>query len=548
MRSSNGPFRSFSARPVSSGSPSFYFRRVVPRDLRQAFGGRREVRFSLGTADKQVAYQRWLMTSFRWNELVILARELLSMGHVPHIPGIPESLSEALEEQGRIRPWTVRKDPGSPHVTVTLDARRENLQTVLAELRQVASTEALTASPIEVIPNEISGADSVPSVRPTSPVGPALHSSPTDRPEIGLSFREVATKFLAVKQGNWSHGVRKDYQAILRTVEELLGNAPFASIEETRIGKLKDDLQLMPARRAILPQYRTLSLMQVLEIQAAKKRQGTLRDSMAPATFNKYWQVVEMLFGWAAAKKYTANNYAEGMQIEEEKGGRRNNKRRLAFTKEDLRKIFESGRFAPGGYRYDYQYWGPVLSHYLGTRVSEIGAIPLIAVKRSPRGTVYVEFFVEHGFDPKTVWGERRVPLHRNIAESLWSVAEARRARGEKYLLSSMYDGQPDPGRPIGRYVNEILLPKVGVKTKQKVEHSFRHVFINLCKDSRIDGGLIDELVGHSPTSTKGQNYEELTDIDVLGEAINEVDFVVTIPPYEYKPRMDRVRARKRKP
>ncbi len=538
MRSSNGAFKSFTGRPTSSGSPNFYFRRVLPRDLRAAFG-RSEVRISLGTSDKRLAYQRWLMTSFLWLKIVEHARESLAMGKEPDVEG----LLAALREGGASK--KLERDPYNPNkIQITFDLRDESLEDVANGL--MALVQGTNSSPSKPPADAATDpADGRVAQSATSNSWSAPRALPLPQSSTGLTFDEVAAKFFAVREGNWKPRVAKDYVATLKTIGELVGDVPFASLDEIRIARLKQDLLALPSRRNTLPMYRGRTARDAIELHQARVEAGAANKTISVGTFNtKYWQLLESLFRWAVGK-YTDKNPASKMQINERKGGRRNKKVRLAFNKEDLQAIFEGPAFLK--YQFDYQYWGPVLSYVLGTRVSEIGPIPLVAIKRSERGTVYIEFFEEHGFAAKTEWGERRVPIHHSVAGDLWSTVQRRRAKGEKYLLSSMYDDQVDPGRPISRYVNDRLLKRAGVKTKQKVEHSFRHGFINVCKNSRVDGGIIDELVGHTPNSTKGEHYEELTDIDVLGEIIDKVDFLIFFPPYNYRPNMDRSRPRRKR-
>ena len=136
------------------------------------------------------------------------------------------------------------------------------------------------------------------------------------------------------------------------------------------------------------------------------------------------------------------------------------------------------------------------------------------------------------GFEVKNRYSERPVPIHPDISGAFWAYCEALRARGETYLFPEISMEQraarDGPGRVISRFVNDELLPELGLKDRFTVEHSFRHGLMNRLRDAGVHSEHIDWLVGHAGNGTRKRHYSECPSVEVLYAQIAKVRFPVT--------------------
>ena len=265
----------------SLARPSYYFRRVVPRDLRRAFAGRQE---SLRTADRQLAEQAWLRSSLRWSQLVVLARKL----------------TRKLTREGR--------DPAFEQVsTLLLDPCEEVLP-----IRCIGID---TEHPERVF---ISLGGSVERT-PMASDSPARSSVPTTPVR---DFANVAEDYVNDNRDAWTEKTQGEYDATFRLFGEVLKGIPFRSIDRSILRAARDRLRNLPPGWKKSPVFRSMSLEDVLRHQEARARKGK-RRTVSVTTFNKWWDTLKALFRWAVLNKETDANYAGGLNGRGTHGGRR---------------------------------------------------------------------------------------------------------------------------------------------------------------------------------------------------------------------------------
>jgi hypothetical protein len=85
---------------LTKRNATYYFRRAIPDELQQAFGGRTEFTFSLRTKDKEEAKRRRSVEALRTDRELEEARASLSPSHAPTAPHAPAPF-RSQEEQER---------------------------------------------------------------------------------------------------------------------------------------------------------------------------------------------------------------------------------------------------------------------------------------------------------------------------------------------------------------------------------------------------------------------------------------------------------------
>lgn len=81
-------------------------------------------------------------------------------------------------------------------------------------------------------------------------------------------------------------------------------------------------------------------------------------------------------------------------------------------------------------------------------------------------------------------------------------------------------------GRNIGRWFNETLLPKLGVKDKGLVFHSLRHTVITRLSRADVPESIVKAIVGHAQQGVTQQHYfKEGYTLRQLNDAIQKLDY-----------------------
>ena len=460
MRSADPTFRTFRASSSGRRTANFYFRRVVPADIRDVLL-QREIRVSLGTAQTREGLERWTLAAARWSGIVSLARRLKAEGKVPRFGGVSDVLkARACTE---LLPFNACVDPDTPN----------------SVLVQFIDADEPTHAPL------------TPIVAMREATGPT-------RINGARFFADVARDYISDQRENWSAKTVREIEAILELVSAALPNCTFREIDKSKLKDVFRVLSRMPPGWKKSPLFRDRPLQGVLLLQDRRERDGVARFVM-PGTLRKWWGWLKALFNWAVLNRDTDANYARSLKVRSAKVlGRR------AFTDDELVAIFSSEFFRSSGYELASCYWAPVLAYYTGARANELAQIPLDAVRRDTNcNIVWIDVSRGAGFNLKNAYSEREIPIHPDIADDLWNYAKGLDAHGERYLFPEFSrNGRDGPGRNASRYVNERLLPALKIKTPGLVLHSFRHNFVQRLEATGVEDKWVRRLVGHCGASS----------------------------------------------
>jgi integrase len=186
-------------------------------------------------------------------------------------------------------------------------------------------------------------------------------------------------------------------------------------------------------------------------------------------------------------------------------------KARLAFTDDDLTKIFDSAiytsNFRPIGGGKDACFWLPLLALFTGARMEELAQLLVSDIHHEQGLGPYLNITDEaaHG-KLKNAASRRRIPLHSTLLDCGF-LEYAESVRDRQFLFPAL---KPNPRQKLGGYFSNFfsgyLRHKVRITDKRKVFHSFRHTFKDICRNVGIDEAIHDALTGHSSPSA-GRKY-----------------------------------------
>ena len=352
----------------------FYYRRVVPLDLRR-FLGQAEIYRSLGTSSRRdaIAWSRPLAVC-----VDSLFSELRSMAKKDPDKSLSLDYSVFLEFDEAGKPKNV-KLTAEPHEA---EAANQSVTQIFSALFEV--DEGKRRATIS---------------------------------KASVAFFDAVEKYLhELKQsGTVGDSGLTDYRGDFDQLIWVSGNPTIDAMDKAFMVGLKDKLMRLPANIRKRPDLRGKLVDEVLALDL---------PTQSPTTVRKKWTRLTSFFEWTFAHGYAETNPAKGMKP------RATAKSYEKFTQNDLRALFDTVEYRDGLFREAFQYWVPVIGLYSGARIEEICQLQLADVKHAD-GIPYFNFTAEIDEDqgdqdsPKRVKNEssnRLCPVHSEFVAT-WAMA-----------------------------------------------------------------------------------------------------------------------------
>jgi integrase len=240
-------------------------------------------------------------------------------------------------------------------------------------------------------------------------------------------------------------------------------------------------------------------------------KDALLASGKSPKTVKNHLAAVRALFGWAVRNHRMAVNPGTGIDVAaKEKGGNR----RLPYSEEDAALLLRLARAEKGAKR-----WLPWLLAFTGARLEEV-CQSLVRDIRESKGVWYLDINSDHETKSlKNTGSARKVPLHPAlIEEGFLSYIRRLPADGPLFpdLTPDRFGRRGGNGtKIIGRWVRAS-----GITNPRKApNHAWRHRFKDVCRGAGIEKAVHDALTGHA-SGDVGDGYGLGYPLGVLATAI----------------------------
>lgn len=202
---------------------------------------------------------------------------------------------------------------------------------------------------------------------------------------------------------------------------------------------------------------------------------------------------------------------------------------REPFTIDDLKLIFsEDGVFTKkcsrGGGGYETHVWYSLLGYFTGCRLDEIGELGVANIKTIDN---IPHVGVRQGKNSNSV---RDVPIHSKlISLGFLEYVDSVRAAGHISLWPRLKPKGKNSSKSsiFGKWFNNHIRYRLKL-SPAKVFHSFRHTFIDECRNAGIDANLHKALTGHIAQDV-GDKYGKGFSLTVKSKAIETLPFDIDI-------------------
>lgn len=522
---------------------TYYYRKVIPKELRSLVGRGSEWKVSLGTKSLTEARIPFAEESARCEAAIKLARASLR-GESPLLPADAPKLADrwiaaelaAWERDNDLIHQFLARSGGE--VVTPLEVMDEECPSLQALLADATRKTLATAGH--------------PAPSPTSPTHPAL------RREFFLAWQTLCKTALQRHYGDWrtapalpaaslplSHegtsqrrtgkglllsevlalwaeskrqdnanlgltpGSTPEYEDTMRRLIRVIGDIPAAQVTKAVIHNFRVVLGQLPKGRwdaglsveELRLQVETGKRLP-LSIKTVKKKLGFL-SAIFKFAHDRLDAVHENpVVASGVSRELSAAINREALHQEPQDKG---------YSRKELVSIFSSplfhGQWSPQ--RADYGralYWLPLLMAYTGARREEAAQLLVTDVEQDEEsGAWCIAIRPGEGKSLKTASSRRRVPLHADLL-ALGFLAYKDSVPVNCRLFPKLKPHKDGLGHAVGKTWDKYLQDEVKLQTTAKPAHGFRHAFKTLCREVGIPKEVQDWLLGHAATNV-GDTY-----------------------------------------
>jgi len=313
-----------------------------------------------------------------------------------------------------------------------------------------------------------------------------------------------------------------EYRANLALLTTIVGDVAFSSLKHPQLAQFKQKLIKLPANINKIAAYRGKSIDEVLQMDNVKP--------MALNTANKYLSRISSLFEWAMKQGYTDKNYASGLGLGSDKKAQ---DERSEFTHDELKALFESDQYREGQFNHASHYWVPLIALYAGARLNEVCQLSLSDIK-CIEGIHVFDINDKGDKKLKNKNSRRQVPIHSTLIK-LGFIAYCNQLKLDNHqapemepvelkLFPELKAGRDGYGTAMSRWFGRYR-KQVGVTDEGKVFHSFRHTVINHLKQKGVTKEIVAAIVGHTDESETFGRYGSQYTPQVLKEYVEMLQF-----------------------
>jgi hypothetical protein len=329
-------------------------------------------------------------------------------------------------------------------------------------------------------------------------------------------------------------------RATIALVREIVGDATAVdAIDYDACLRVRTTLARLPANRTKL--YRDLPIDQAIE-QAATDG----RPLLSPVTQERYLAALRDVLDLAAKKRLITVNPAEGLRPVKRDMIAAGDKRK-PFTLQQIADFFKSPYYAecakadpPFAHaKAGWRFWLPLICLFLGMRPNESAQMHLDDLKRTEKGTWFLDIVATADDDEatdepaakktlKTAASRRRIPLHPELIKIgfLQFVADRKKAGvGPRLFPDLKADGYGNFASYALKRFREVYLPAAIKMESRQSFYSFRHSWRDALRRIDAQPATLQALGAWSQGKLTSDDYGDKADPDYQVQFIEKISF-----------------------
>ncbi len=257
---------------------------------------------------------------------------------------------------------------------------------------------------------------------------------------------------------------------ILEEFVEIVGDFDFSRVTKKEVSYYIDVQTKLPPNRKKSQKYRDLTIKQVMELNLSQK------ETQTPQNINKRLSKLSVFGNWGVRQGLLLTNPFSGMKFLVKKQPNR----RQPFTTDDLKKILKPETYLNWTINFEHPYkihkvnnklpyyWVFLLGIFSGMRTNEMCQLRLSDLKKVDK----IWFmFVEDSENTKvkTESSIRKIPLHPQLIElGFIDYVGNLRKKKKSRVFWELREDRDGFASKVSRHYNEKFLPAIGVWEKHK--------------------------------------------------------------------------------
>jgi integrase len=369
--------------------------------------------------------------------------------------------------------------------------------------------------------------DEARSFRPSvgHPISPPSYTT-AEVPRLISNLIEAYCREMASDK-RWSPKSERDFRGSYTVFLKIVNDRPISTFNRDVARFYKESLQKLPSNMSKKPQYRNLSISELLAVDIP------LEDRLSASKVNLDLGRVSALFNWAVGNDYITKNPFSGLKVKDDVDDQ---DKRYPFDNEDLQALFGSSLYLTGKFLHPHYYWLPLLGLYTGARIDELCQLHLNDFV--PVGDLWVISINSDGEKKlKNKSSRRKVPVHsRLIALGLLDYISSLKKKKEVRLFPEVKRQRDGYSQGASKWFKRYRV-QCKVTDDRKTFHSFRHTLIDALKlqntvtEEKMD--KIATIVGHKIKSMTGGHYGKPYEPAILAPLIETLDFPIEVPKWK---------------
>lgn len=321
---------------------------------------------------------------------------------------------------------------------------------------------------------------------------------------------------------NWTERTRQDNVPMVMDFIEMIGDKPIGRLTPEDMRDARERFMRIPKNRKQTKEYADKSLRELSDMDIPKE------SRMSPCTLRNRAIKVGGFLNWLKDRGYPVHDdLVTVMKFKQNK--KKASEARAVFSQDDLSRIFDPETYLEAVKGKQARFWAPLIGLCTGMRLEEICQLYLGDL-REVNGVLCFDVNEKKDKSVKSLAGNRLVPVSPVLKDlGIIEYVEELRDKGEERLFPELVKKKDSDkySSEVSRWFNRYI-KNIGIKNDEekgrKVFHSFRHTFINDCKQKRINTLMTKELVGHTGGGDiTNDHYGKLYTPDVLYSEITSV-------------------------
>ena len=344
------------------------------------------------------------------------------------------------------------------------------------------------------------------------------------------SYKKLAFEFLKTEaQANRVRLARQNGEHV-KTPTLSVGRTTFDALITKWAGLATASPKTEKAFRATFNEL--LKIHPGLYVETASKahilrwRDALMNDKQSAGTIDKKLSYLKAVFNVAVENDFVTVNPVKGIKPP----AASDKKARLPFTVDELHTLFKSEVYSgarPLGGGGEAAFWLPLMALYTGSRLEELAQLQRKDLEKDDALGWFMSISdIAEDASVKSENARRRVPIHSELLNfGLVEYLDGLKGASEEYIFPDL---RPDINgyrggnfsKWFGRYRRAV-----GIKDPRKVFHSFRHCFIDACRECSVPRELRDVIVGHSNQNVASEYGTGTYPLEPIFEAMANVRY-----------------------